>query len=260
MNKQYTYNQIIKSIRYWKNVLSVLNETKNELLSKLFETFGIDCLCKSNQCNINNLVINKCFDILNTYIFSSKLVKIPIIYSNDTNIRKFLLNRKTDSNSIPKTFFGVYSVICDNDTTLSWKTPLILRDDVILLNKNHIENKSITFLVSCLCHEMIHYYDKLYGEYCDFIKYNIITNIIKNLHNTLTFDNMKNQANNLGLSVIQDIPYEKTTDILDKEAINRLYQQAQNDGLINENLSSKQNIDGVSFFKDRPGFVINLFD
>lgn len=84
--------------------------------------------------------------------------------------------------------------------------------------------------------------------------------IIKNLHNTLTFDNMKNQANNLGLSVIQDIPYEKTTDILDKEAINRLYQQAQNDGLINENLSSKQNIDGVSFFKDRPGFVINLFD
>jgi len=104
---------------------------------------------------------------------------------------------------IPDLFFGVHSVLYDNDlNTIKWTDKLILHDDVILLNMNHIHNKSLSFLIACLCHEMIHYYDRLFGEYCDFTKYTLITRIKKDKHNTMTFETMKEEANNLGIKVI----------------------------------------------------------
>jgi len=125
---------------------------------------------------------------------------------------------------IPLLFFGTHSVILENDKNiLKWIDDFDLHDDVILLNKDHIEDKSLIFAIACLCHEMIHYYDRLFGEYCNFVKFAIITNIKKNIHNTLTFEDMKDKANKLGINVIQDIPKEKNTEILDKEAIALLY-------------------------------------
>ena len=38
-------------------------------------------------------------------------------------------------------------------------------------------------------------------------------------HNTMTFETMKEEANNLGIKVIQQIPKDKDAEILDKEGI-----------------------------------------
>lgn len=72
---------------------------------------------------------------------------------------------------------------------------------------------------------------------------------------------MREKANNLGINVIQEIPKNKDAYILDKEAINLLFQKAQEEGLILEaEERTKNNIDGISFFNDGSGrCAINTF-
>ena len=166
-----------------------------------------------------------------------------------------------NKNDIPNLFFGTHSILYDNDPeTLKMTDELIIYDDVILLNKYFIEDKSLIFAIACLCHEMIHYYDRLFGEYCDFAKFAIITNIKKNIHNTMTFENMKDKANELGINVIQEIPKEKNAEILDKEAIALLYQKFQNGKIIveNNNDTSDSNMI-ISKFENGKGGSIAIF-
>ena len=89
---------------------------------------------------------------------------------------------------------------------------------------NHITNKSLSFFIACLCHEMIHYW--LFGEYCNFTKFTMITKIKKDKHNTMTFETMKEEANNLGIKVIQQISKDTDAEILDKEGIELLFKKA----------------------------------
>lgn len=237
-----------------------MDESNNALLDAFAKTFAIDNMLKT-PCNVKmdaNL-LDRCFSILNEHFFLSSLPKIPLMYESDAAIRKFLMNRKTKRSKIPSLFFGVHSVICENDIITSQNDKLDLHDDVILLNSNHINGRSISFLVACLCHEMIHYYDRLFGEYCDFIKYTMMTGIEVNKHNTATFEIMKEKANDLGVNVIQEIPIGKNAKILDKEAIALLFKKAQEEGLILENGHKKKDTESISYFHDRPGCVINTF-
>ena len=105
---------------------------------------------------------------------------------------------------------------------------------------------------------MIHYYDRLFGEYCDFTKYTLITGIKKDKHNTMTFETMKEEANNLGIKVIQQIPKDKDAEILDKEGI-LLFKKAQAEGLVLEDERLHNNIDGITVNKNGIGGSINTF-
>lgn len=107
---------------------------------------------------------------------------------------------------------------------------------------------------------MIHYYDRLFGEYCDFTKYTLITGINKDKHNTMTFETMKEEANNFGIKAIQQVPQDKNTEILDKEGIELLFKKAQAEGLVLERENqSKTDTSKITFFKNKPGCVINTF-
>ena len=261
MNKQYTKHQIVEAIKHWESVLKRMDESKNALLSELFVAFGSNNLLKPFNGRIDKKILDKCYNILNNFMFSSRLSKIPLIYESDVEIRKFLMQRNMKENEIPDLFFGTHSVLYDNDPkTIKWKDKLILHDDVILLNMNHITNKSLSFLIACLCHEMIHYYDRLFGEYCDFTKFTMITKIKKDKHNTMTFETMKEEANNIGIKVIQQIPKDKDAEILYKEGIELLFKKAQAEGLVlEEENQSKIDTSEITFFKNRPGCVINTF-
>lgn len=229
-----------------------------QALSDAFEKSKL--FSKTYKGKFNEDFFRKAYDILNEHFFLSKLNQIPVYYMSDDDIRKFLIDRNSDSLKIPKIFYGAHSVILENNIkTIKWTDILDLHDDVILLNRDHIDSKSLIFAVSCLCHEMIHYYDRLFGEYCDFTKYEYIVNISKNIHNTMTFENMKDKANELGINVIQEIPKEKNAEILDKEAIELLYRQAQKQGLIAEKDSSIDVVsDRISLMPDGRA-VINTF-
>jgi len=217
---------------------------------------------KTYKANFHEDFFKRCYRILNEHFFSSKLDEIPVYYRSDVEIRDFLIKRKSNQIKIPHHFLGTYSVILENDRkTLRWTDVLDLHDDVILLNKDHIESKSLIFAIACLCHEMIHYYDRLLGEYCDFAKYSIITGIDKNIHNTFTFEDMKDKANNIGIDVIQEIPKNKSDEILDKEAIELLYKQAQEQGLILEGekrMNSDKNLSNITFL-ETGGAVMTTF-
>ena len=114
-----------------------------------------------------------------------------------------MANRRSNLNKIPKIFLGVYSVVLLNDVySLKRTDELHFADDAILLNADHIENRSLAFAIACLCHEMIHYYDRLFGEYCIFTKCRFILGKDVDMHNTTTFENMTKTANKAGINVI----------------------------------------------------------
>ena len=260
MKHHYTKQQIVEAIKHWKSVLKMIDESKNALLNTLFAVFNTNDLLKPFNGRIDSKLLNECFIILNKHLFSSKLPKLPLIYESDNKIRAFLIDRETNPDNIPNIFFGVHSVICDNDQISNWSESLQLHNDVILLNSNYIDKKSLSFLIACLCHEMIHYYDRLFGEYCDFTKYTLMTGIKKDKHNTMTFETMKEEANNLGIKVIQQIPKDKDAEILDKEGIELLFKKAQAEGLVLEGENqTKIDTSEITFFKNRPGCVINTF-
>lgn len=238
-----------------------MDESKSILLDALFNTFGTDSMLKPFMGEITDSVLRKCFDVLNVNFFSSKLKAIPLMYVSDSEARRFLASRDVKEDEIPNMFFGVHSVLYDNDPIkLKWNDTLILHDDVILLNKKHIGGKSISFLTACLCHEMIHYYDRMFGEYCDFIKYILITGTKKNMHNTMTFETMKDQARDVGINVIQEIQEDKDAEILDKEGIELLFRKAKENGLVLEGEERLRcDTGGIAFSKTGKGGSINTF-
>ena len=231
-----------------------MNEAEDQLLQALSDAFDKSKLfSKTYKGKFNEDFFRKAYDILNEHFFLSKLDKIPVYYKSNNNIKNFLIDRKTNKNDIPDLLFGVHAILYDNDPkTLKMTDELIIHDDVILLNKDQIEDKSLIFAIACLCHEMIHYYDRLFGEYCTFIKFSIVNNMKINTHNTLTFEDMKDKANELGITVIQEIPKGKNAEILDKEAIELLLQKLQNGDMISE---EEQHI-----ITDNPNTIITKFE
>ena len=71
---------------------------------------------------------------------------------------------------------------------------------------------------------------------------------------------MKDKINNLRVKVIQQIPKDKDIEILDKEGIELLFKKAQAEGLVLEGENQlKTDTSEITFFKNRPGCVINTF-
>lgn len=82
-----------------------MNESKNALLSELFTAFNANDLLKPFNRRIDSKLLDDCYTILNKYLFSSKLPKLPLMYESDVEIRKFLMQRNMKENEIPDVFF-----------------------------------------------------------------------------------------------------------------------------------------------------------
>lgn len=153
---------------------------------------------------------------------------------------------------------SVFSAVCkdvlDKDGNV---VDIKIQDEIIMLNKTYMSNCIFIFAVAVLCHEMIHYW--LFGEYCNFTKFTMITKIKKDKHNTMTFETMKEEANNLGIKVIQQISKDTDAEILDKEGIELLFKKAQAEGLVLEGERLHDNIDGITVNKNGIGGSINIF-
>lgn len=68
-----------------------MDESKNALLSELFAAFNANDLLKPFNRRIDSKLLDDCYIILNKYLFSSKLPKLPLMYKSDTEIRNFLI-------------------------------------------------------------------------------------------------------------------------------------------------------------------------
>ena len=86
-----------------------------------------------------------------------------------------------------------------------------------------------------------------------------MTGLNRNIHNTLTFEDMKDKANELGINVIQEIPKNKNAEILDKEAIELLYKKFQNGEIIAEDESRKDPSTIIAIYENGKGGCITTF-
>ena len=128
-----------------------------------------------------------------------------------------------------------------------------MHDSIIMLNMDRITKKAnFAFTVACLCHEMIHYYDRLFGEYEELLKYECIHKIKINTHSTPTFKNFKNKALTMYLDVI-DSGQGLDFDIVNKNAAELALSALDESDIDNI-------MDHISQIKGETGYCINDFD
>ena len=143
-----------------------MNESTSLLLDKLVEDFGRSVVFNiTKSIVVDDNLAEAIFKSLNKHFFNSSLKPIDVKYLSFNNILIELKRRK--SMQLPDNkLLGVYSVILENDIDkINLVDKLILHDDTILMNKDNLNNRTFIFNVASICHEMIHYFDKEYGEY-----------------------------------------------------------------------------------------------
>lgn len=83
---------------------------------------------------------------------------------------------------------GVHLCICNKDNEeIDEDTLLSFDDNIIMINKDIMHNRTFIFNVTTICHEMIHYYDTKYGDYSDLYKKCVINGMKFSGHYTQTF-------------------------------------------------------------------------
>lgn len=133
-------------------------------------------------------------------------------------------NRPTNEIVYPKnTFLGEHYIVIENDfETLKPSDALVYSHEMILMNADKLQYRSFIFNVAALCHEMIHVYDKQFGDGEELDKLAILTKMDntsynEHSHHTHTFLNKQGLAIANGIKVITKM--DKKDKILDKEAI-----------------------------------------
>lgn len=215
MKKSYTKQQIAEAIKHWESVLKRMDESKSPLLDEFAKTFGEDVVFSKYPFIKDIKNINKMFDVFNLYLFDNKLPNTVLIkclpYNDICKISKSIYDKykkSTDDEYIPPptSIYGMHFAVVLNDI-FTYNDPLVFADEEILfLNKSNIGNKSFALCAATLCHEMIHYYDRLFGEYKDRYKAYFISNKKIYLHNTPTFELKMKEANDNYIDVVKSIP------------------------------------------------------
>jgi len=210
-----------------------MDESKSHLLDKFAKIFGEDVVFSNKPFIQNDKNINVIFDIFNAYLFDNMLNKTILLkclpYDDICKAAKIVYDKykkPTDADYIspPTSIYGMHFAIVLNDV-FTYDDPLIFADEEILfLNESNIGNKSFALYASSLCHEMIHYYDRLYGEYKDKYKAYFISKKKIDLHNTSTFERKMKEANDNYINVVKNIPKTQTPSQSDNKAIDLVLQ------------------------------------
>lgn len=229
MKKTYTRHQIIKSIKHWKNVLKMIDESKSPLLDAFAEKFGEDVVFSNKKIHLTNNNVKTIFDIFNLYLFDNELNYNNILieclpYNAICNMAKTIYDKYKQHNDDeyippPESIYGMHYAIVINDV-ITYDDPLIFADEeIIFLNMSKIDHKSFSLQAASLCHEMIHYYDRLFGEYKDKYKEYFISKIKPKMHSTPTFERKMKEANNNYIDVVKYIPQNQTSSQSDDKAV-----------------------------------------
>lgn len=170
MNHKYTRQQIIESIKYWKNVLKTLDESKSPLLDAFAEKFGKNVVFSRQPYVLTNQCAIEIAKILNDVLFDSKIVTFPDIkvltYGQFCKEYRFCesnyCNKPFYKIICPKNvFFGDHYIVIENDlNTLKPNDNLIYSHEIIFLNLDKLKYRSFIMNAATLCHELIHTYDR----------------------------------------------------------------------------------------------------
>ena len=237
MKMQYTKHQIIETIKHWQNVLKTMNESRSELLNAFAQKFSSEVAFSRKPFMLTNESAMQIAKIINDVLFESMIVDFPdirvVTYGQYCKIIKFYeveyCNKLENEITYSKNnFFGEYYNIIENDfNTLKWNDKLDYSHEIVFMNLDKLKYRSFIMNASALCHEMIHVYDKQFGDGEGLDKYCILKHLDsdeynKLSHNTKTFVDKKELAIANNLNVMTTI--DKKDKILDKETINLMLQ------------------------------------
>ena len=209
MSIQYAKKQVLESIKYWMKVLEELDESAQTLLMKLEKAFGKD-LVSNQQVDLTLEQFEKIYKILNVFIFDNRLDHIPIrcMLIDDIINELHRLDEVEEISyqdySSKRKSYGFYANAGDIDESLPENQQIFslkYRDHMIFLNMSKCNGLSFIKQVAVLCHEMIHYYDALYGQYKKFHQIEYLQKREKDDHLTLLFKQKKKEAREMGIPV-----------------------------------------------------------
>ena len=174
----------------------------------------------------------------------------------------FLRKRDPECHIPDRHMLGMYSVMIEDDFNKITKNSILdLHDDVIVMNLDMLSQKSLIFNIASICHEMIHYYDRCFGEWQEMIKMECILEKHIDAHETTTFKRLMRLANSYSLKVIPHM-YTKNPDEIDYDTAVRMMSAVydeQVDEQENEMPStdySKTHVSHIGFGK----WVVNMID
>lgn len=226
MKSKYTKQQIIKSIRYWQDILKsfdkdneqtflfendilnfdIVNEAKTKALDFLEREFGHDRVFSSipNE-QFSQSLYKRIFRVLNATLFGNRLSPIVVaLYTQD----KFhdVLKKLGQDNDL--TYYAAYIPQFSNDKSK------VIRETMFMITDNGL--LTFMFIVNSICHELIHQYDIHFGDMKNIIYNNKYIKGIE--HKTRTFSQLMTLANMQGIKVM--VTSKNTPiDILNQEAV-----------------------------------------
>ena len=257
--KQYTKKQIIESIKYWQNILKRINESKSKLLDVFAQTFSSEVAFSRKPFMLTNKSAMQIAKIINDILFDSMIVEFPeikvVTYGQycktiKTYEMKYCNKKENEILYSKNKFLGEFYTIIENDpNTLKWTDKLDYSFEVVFLNLDKLKYRSFIMNAASICHEMIHVYDRQFGDGEGLNKYCMLKKLTSNEYNKLshmteTFVEKQKLAISNGLKVMTTM--DKKDKALDKDAIKLMLQALTPEEiqLVRESYA-KENKDGI---------------
>ena len=262
---RFSRNQILDKIKFWKRELAKIDESKSLLIDALIGKFGVNVV-RSEKRNFI-LTSDICYDILdvlNPVLFNGVLKHIPIkcmhfdsILSDcKQNDRKHEVYNYEYAMEDP---FGLFTTYIETEDPtvkeLSLHDRLVSRDPTIYINYDKVYKTSFMFAVAVLCHELIHYYDSLVGEYIEVKRLVAMGKIDKKdeakaEHRTKTFIDKLVEANEQNVNVLVS-GEGKPIEVLDLAALEKMKEAFLEEGQIKVELDPEKSTIGVHIYDGR---------
>lgn len=218
IQKRHSRRQIVEAIKHWQNVLKQMDESiYNDVIDALINRFGKNLvLSKTHNYALTQDDLDAIFKILNKYMFNNRIKPVPIILWPTVKIIDKLNYHLAMSGVLDEQYqnvkcYGVHSAICIDCVDANGNiVDIKVRDDYLMMNFDTLINCIFIFTVACVCHEMIHLYDRqVFKQYHDLALIQSQTKQNQDFHNTNIFKSKMKQANNNGINVVAKIPKGK---------------------------------------------------
>ena len=184
-----------------------------KVIDDLIEKFSEDVvLSKTREFRPNANDLRQIYDILNFRLFGNMLKNIPITVGHGKNIADQLniyngVSRGDESKLDDVNVYDVHLAAVNAIDVVDWKTTNIsIFDNIIMRNRYLMVPGIFIFIVSSLCHEMIHY--------CNSFSDELRAHVLKSCndpdykydsHNDPVFQEKMSQANDNGLHVTKTV-------------------------------------------------------
>lgn len=191
-----------------------MNESEGQLHKKLYSLFGDSLYDANTMSSIDSSNLRSTFTILNAELFDNKLQPLDPLVLSTSQIQELFDKYKHNDN--PNNMYALYMPIPNWHEMELNNMKTILDNQFLIVNSTTCKYASTSFIVNALCHEMIHYYDTMFGDVLALVLDSYRSNKMFNEHLTHIFEEKSKEANSMSLTIFPDasgIPLDKLSNL-----------------------------------------------